>query len=130
MNNVGGSIPNEISTLYGATRIDLFGNVIGGTLPNGLSNLTMLELLDLEENMLEGQFFTEEVLGLTNLIGLRGSFNRFDGTIPTQVGVLTNLQQLWFAENMISSSIPTEIGSLTNLGALLGLRIALLRSNF
>jgi Leucine-rich repeat (LRR) protein len=106
--------------LYDTTRIDLFGNDIKGTLPKGLGNLTKLELLDLEENGLDGTFFTEEVMSLSSLIGLRGSFNGFTGSIPSDIDKLSKLEQLWFADNSIDGTIPESIVNLKSLESIFG----------
>jgi len=122
LNSVSGTMPNEVSTLYEALRFDLFGNTIAGTLPSGLGNLTKLELLDLEENAFTGLIFSTEVLALTNLLNLRGSFNKFTGSIPVEIARLSKLEQLWFADNFITGSIPSEISDLSSLESIFGYR--------
>lgn len=118
MNNLKGTIPEEVSTLSDMLRIDFFGNELTSSLPKGLGNVTKLELLDLEENMLTGSIFTAEVLSLTSLVGLRGSFNNFTGSIPPEIRGLTNLEQLWLAENKLGGSLPIELGLLTKMESL------------
>jgi Leucine-rich repeat (LRR) protein len=125
LNGVAGSIPNEISTLYDILRIDLFGNTIGSSLPTGLGNLTKLELLDLEQNDFDGTLFTPEIMSLVNLAGLRTSFNKFTGTIPSKIEKFDMLEQLWFADNRITGTIPKSITKLKSLETIFGYSNAL-----
>jgi len=114
-NNLIGTIPNEISTLYDATCIEFYMNKLASNIPTGIRNLTALQLLDLENNSLSGSPFTSEILSLTSLIALRGSSNNFEGIIPSDIGRLTGLEQLWLSVNTLTGSLPSELGLLTSM---------------
>jgi Leucine-rich repeat (LRR) protein len=105
-----------VSTLWTIESVELFDNRIIGNLPSGISNLTQLKLLDVEACNLTGEFFTESVLGLTEIVSLRGSFNTFDGSIPAGISSLAKLKQLWIAENQMTGTLPAELAQLSSLG--------------
>ena len=58
---------------------------------------------------------------LTNLehLWVRGSYQGYYGSIPTELGKLTNLLSLHIENTNLSGSIPSEIGQLTSLTSLL-----------
>ena len=51
-NNVAGTLPNELSTLYLLDRITLYSNNVSGTIPEGIQNLTAIQVIDFENNQL------------------------------------------------------------------------------
>jgi Leucine-rich repeat (LRR) protein len=113
LNNLNGTLPNELSTLNKAQGISLFGNSLQSSFPSGIRELSELRLLDVEDNNMSGALFTGNVMELTSLEQFRASFNRFSGIIPTQIGRLSNLQQLWLPENFLQGPLPSELGQLT-----------------
>ena len=42
--------------------------------------------------------------------------NRFDTTLPTEVGQLHKLREFWMFNMGVKGTIPTEIGMMTDLG--------------
>lgn len=115
-NNLAGTLPDEVSTLYTLESLELFDNRLISDFPSGISNLTQLKLLDVEKCNFTGELFTESVLSLTELVALRASFNEFIGTIPAGISQLAKLKQLWIAENQVAGSLPTELAQLSSLG--------------
>ena len=131
LNNLIGSIPDELGNLAGLERLDLASNWLTGDIPAELGNLTNLIHLDLENryplqpdalgyvfgNQLTGAI-PAELGNLTKLTTLALANNKLTGTIPTELGNLTNLTQLSLGENKLTGSIPTELGKLTKLTSL------------
>jgi Leucine-rich repeat (LRR) protein len=114
-NNVNGDIPNEISTLFTAERLGLFGNGLTSTIPTGISNLTSVIILDFENNFMDGLVIPESVRQLATLEGLFFSRNIFTGSIPQDINRLSALSQFWVANNDIEGTIPTTLGDIPNL---------------
>lgn len=75
-------------------------------------------MLDLEQNLLTGQFFTEAILSLSEIVALRASFNDLNGTIPEDIDRLSKVEQLWIAENQFNGALPTQLGNLQSLDSL------------
>jgi Leucine-rich repeat (LRR) protein len=93
MNNLQGTLPTEIAALRSLSELRVYFNNIGGTLPTELGSLTSLSLLDLEVNHFEGNLFFDQLLNTNyTLKYLRGSDNKFVGSIPSWIGNLTGLQ--------------------------------------
>lgn len=118
-NNLQGSIPNEVSTLFNMMQFVAYNNTLMSTLPVGLANLTMLNVLDLEVNQLTGTLFRDVVLQLTTLDQLLVSNNLFEGSIPDEISQLSSLSALWVGNNRMDGTIPATLGQLTNLTSLL-----------
>ncbi|CAB9512622.1 leucine Rich Repeat [Seminavis robusta] len=124
-NNLAGTIPEEIVTLYELENLNIFANSINSTLPDSLGTLTRLIFLDAERNLLSGQLIPNSLLQLGNLQALRLSRNSFTGSIPPQIGQipeqfyqLTNLEDLRLDGNYLSGSLSPAIGQLTRLNDL------------
>ena len=116
MNNLQGTLPTEIAALRSLSELHVYFNNIGGTLPTELGSLTSLSLLDLEVNQFEGDLFFSQLLNTSNTLQyLRGSDNKFLGSIPGWIGDFTGLKEFWAADNSLTGSIPTEVAQLTNL---------------
>jgi Leucine-rich repeat (LRR) protein len=114
-NNVNGAIPNEISTLFTAERLGLFGNGLTSTIPTGISNLTSIIVLDFENNFMDGLAIPESVRNLATLEGLFFSRNVFTGSIPQDINRLSSMTQFWVANNDIEGTLPTTLGAITGL---------------
>jgi Leucine-rich repeat (LRR) protein len=115
-NNLVGTLPNELSTLYVLDRLELFSNNISGSFPDGVQNVTNLQVLDVESNQLSGPAFSPTLLTLSNLRQLFLSRNTFNGMLPSNLAdPFPFLTDLWFADNEIVGPLPTTIGLMTNL---------------
>ena len=117
LNDLEGSIPEELWNLENLISLNLSFNHFTGTISAKLGNLENLRMLDLSFNHLTGTIPTE--LGkLDNLEVLFLHDNELTGPIPTELGKLENLTQLDLADNELTGPIPTELGKLENLRGL------------
>ena len=138
---LSGSIPVELGSFTGLTRLLLQSNQLTGTIPPELGNLTKLEELMLGVNRLTGpippelgdlrdlrtlSLFVNELTGtmppelgrLVNLRNLYLSDSGLTGPTPAALGGLANLVTLWLHNNQLTGRIPSELGLLKNLEAL------------
>ncbi len=72
----------------------IVGSQLAGTLPAEAVDLPKLEKFDLADNQLSGTIPIELVRAVTRLKTLTLSFNSFDGTVPSQIGLLSELESL------------------------------------
>ena len=113
-NNLSGTIPPELETLSGLTRLSFQNNKLSGTIPPELGNLSNLTTLNLRMNQVSGMIPTK--LGeLTELVSLFLNDNKLSGTIPTKLGELTELVRLYLHKNQLNGTIPAELGMLSKL---------------
>ncbi|MEP2237641.1 MAG: immunoglobulin domain-containing protein, partial [Maribacter sp.] len=117
VNNLNGSIPEEIRELSFLTVLDLSGENLSGDLPNGLFDLTALQYLNLRLNNLSGNI-PDEISQLTNLRQLQLYANDFDGEIPVSLTTLNNLEILELFNNNLTGEIPIEITQILSLKVL------------
>ena len=108
-------MPTEIGLLKGLTYLDLERNHLQGKVSTEIGLLKDLTFLNLKNNVLSVPLFFPKLLGLHSLEFVRGSKNRFTGTIPHNIDEMTNLQELWMGDNLLSGILTNDIGSLTNL---------------
>ncbi|GKE22654.1 leucine-rich repeat protein [Tanacetum coccineum] len=95
----------------GLTNADL------GTLSNSSTTLANIKHPDLGYNhfIAKGAFPADSFGRMTNLRGLRLSFNRLTGLIPGTLGRLRLLEELYLSNNQLTGPIPTFIRKLTTL---------------
>eukprot|EP00798_Chlamydomonas_sp_ICE-L_P006538 gene6538-3183_t len=80
-NNFSGSLPPNLGKLTSLTTLQLQANQLTSTIPmSDWSQLSALKEIDLSRNRLTGSAPTN--LGLSNLVTLRASTNKFQGGIP------------------------------------------------
>ena len=119
-NALGGPLPTFIGALTNLEHLDLRGNEFEGSIPSEFSKLTKLTFLDLSHNkFLDGTLSSKLLMSLqTNLEVLDLSGNYFEGSVPSEIGLLTQLTMLGLQANDFSNDLPTEIGHLTKLQSL------------
>ena len=120
-NNVGGTIPGELSFLTELEELVIentatagYFNVVGGFLPTGIADLTNLKVLRIRGHEIRGPI-PEEFIDLENLEVLDLSDNNLDGPIPEELGSLPNLREIDLSGNAIRGLIPPELGNLSIL---------------
>jgi gliding motility-associated-like protein len=115
INNLEGSIPDEIGQLKELNVLNLGGNALSGVIPDAIWNLTNLYQLEI--------MYTKEITGvippeigqLVKLTSLNLSDNKLSGTIPSEIGNLNNLVSLDLMMNDLEGNIPTQVGSLKKM---------------
>ncbi|KAL6348695.1 hypothetical protein AAG906_019429 [Vitis piasezkii] len=80
-NNLSGSIPTELSQLFGLRFLNVSKNHLMGRIPEKIGRMTSLLSLDLSTNHLSGEI-PQSLADLTFLNRLNLSYNRFWGRIP------------------------------------------------
>ena len=96
-NSLYGTIPGEITNLFGLIVLNLSRNYMTGQIPEGISKLRELLSFDLSNNMLSGAI-PPSMSSLTFLASLNLSNNNFSGEIPTG-GQWDTLPESSFAGN-------------------------------
>ncbi|KAL6342782.1 hypothetical protein AAG906_016616 [Vitis piasezkii] len=81
-NGLSGSIPTEISSLYGLEFLNLSCNNLMGSIPVKMGRMNALESLDLSRNHLSGEI-PQSMKNLSFLSHLNLSYNNFSGRIPS-----------------------------------------------
>lgn len=111
-NNLAGTIPHEIVTLYEMENFNIFANSLTSSLPESIGTLERLIFLDAERNLLSGPLIPTYLTKLEKLAALRLSRNEFTGSVPTTIGQWEDLEQFWISNNRVVGTIPTQIGNL------------------
>ncbi|XP_038691933.1 MDIS1-interacting receptor like kinase 2-like [Tripterygium wilfordii] len=99
-------------------KISLQDSGIGGRLHEfPFSSFHSLAYLNLSYNKLNGSI-PSQISQLTKLISLDLSNNQLSGTIPADIGLLTHLEVLQLGHNSLAGLITQEIGKLKSLNKL------------
>lgn len=127
-NNLSGNIPDAIWSMPSLTNLTLEGNLLTGSISPAIANAKKLTQLWLGNNHLMGAI-PEEICELTNLKELKignvnkgvtkrfpiYQYNKFEGSIPNNIGKLTNLVGLSLSTCGLSGSIPNSLYTMSNL---------------
>eukprot|EP00300_Choanocystis_sp_HF-7_P024020 c25412_g1_i1.p1 GENE.c25412_g1_i1~~c25412_g1_i1.p1 ORF type:complete len:1176 (+),score=183.35 c25412_g1_i1:1-3528(+) len=132
-----GPIPTELGRLNHLASLDLSGNAFTATIPSEMARLTALTSFRISQNQLQGSiplalatgwvalaqlFLNENSLtgqiphfASRNLVTVNLEKNRFQGTIPTSLGLATALTSLQLGQNRLTGEIPRHLGGATRL---------------
>ncbi|CAB9514581.1 receptor-like protein kinase [Seminavis robusta] len=118
-NGVSGFIPPELFLLTSLRRIGLLLNLklTGNLVGEQISKLTSLEILEVSNTNFQGSIPTEIGI-LTNLVDLSLAVEQLTGVIPTEIGRLTNLKYISSHRTNLEGPLPSEIGLLSNMLAI------------
>ncbi|CAL9055996.1 unnamed protein product [Musa banksii] len=101
--NISSEIFSNFSLLTELTHLDLSANAIGGFVPADLNRCSRLEYLNLSSNIIGGEL---NLTGLTNLVTLDLTRNRFNGSIRANFPAMcANLVSLNISTNSFGGDI-------------------------
>ncbi|KAG6675029.1 hypothetical protein I3842_15G078900 [Carya illinoinensis] len=107
-----GRIPDQIMGYQSLTLIDLGVNNLSGPVPDRIKDLSKLEVLILSSNNFRGQI-PAAISNIRTLSRFAANQNHFEGTIPS--GITRFLKNLDLSYNKLNGSIPTDMLSPSNL---------------
>eukprot|EP00301_Raphidiophrys_heterophryoidea_P006821 c12717_g2_i2.p1 GENE.c12717_g2_i2~~c12717_g2_i2.p1 ORF type:complete len:498 (+),score=138.40 c12717_g2_i2:344-1837(+) len=113
--NFTGSIPEGNTHLQQLQKLDLSASNIRGSIPAAFfASLESVQLVNMNWNQFEGSIPTEIGM-MTKMSSLQLYRSYLSGTLPSQIGKLSLLEIMDLGENQLSGSIPSELGRLTLL---------------
>ncbi|CAB9521894.1 Leucine Rich Repeat [Seminavis robusta] len=129
LNNLVGSLPEELYMLTSLKTLSLGPNQLHGSLSSHIGKLTQLEGLAIFDQPPEGNIpseigFLTELRDDARTYSIRGrplfelllTENDLTGTIPTELGNIESLEWLVLSRNRIDGTIPSELAMFpTNL---------------
>lgn len=113
LNDLAGSLPEEIELLSSLKVLSLHSNQIGGSLVTQIGTLSNMTELRLDNNQLSGNVPTQIGLLTASLYSLSFPDNQLEGSIPPNVWGLTSLRFLTTGRNKLTGTIPENIGDVT-----------------
>ena len=111
-NSLSGTIP-EFFPRGPLERIKIGDNLFTGTIPSSIYELRSLKEFTVDGGYLTGTISSLKISNLVNNLETLGlCCNHFQGTIPTQFGLLGRLTTLDVSYNNMEGTIPTQLGNL------------------
>lgn len=118
-NKFTGRIPGSLHNLTNIRVIRMASNFLEGTVPPGLGNLPFLHMYNIGYNRIvsnTGLDFITSLANSTHLNFLAIDGNMLEGVIPETIGNLSkDLSILYMGQNRFNGSIPSSIGLLSGL---------------
>ena len=114
-NRLTGGIPHQISNLTNLRYLDLSVNPqLGGEIPNSITTMTNLQVLAIWGSGLIGSI-PNDIGNMTGLMYIDLGDNRLTGEIPSSIGNLEDLRELTIAFNQITGTIPDMFSNMERL---------------
>ncbi|CAB9524665.1 LRR receptor-like serine threonine-protein kinase At4g08850 [Seminavis robusta] len=115
LNNLVGTIPEEIYMLSSLQTLSLSNNKLSGSIPTSIGRLSALEGLVIFDQPTDGNIPSEMGL-LTKLKSVILNNGNHQGTLPVEFWGLTNIATFAFTLTPnLQGSIPSEIANMSNL---------------
>ncbi|KAF8035654.1 hypothetical protein BT93_C1627 [Corymbia citriodora subsp. variegata] len=109
-------IPEEFGRLFRLNTLILHRNELGGEIPQNLSSCVGMRYLCLHYNRLSGRIPDKlRYLVERGLIAFMVIMNDLTGGIPIWFGNGSSLIELWLGDNHLRGRIPAELGSISKL---------------
>jgi hypothetical protein len=108
MNDMTGSIPDALCSLYNMQVFDIGSNYFTGTLNTCLASLTQMTNFYVNDNKLNGPI-PSSICNLKALNQLMLYSNEFSSTIPTCISNLSSLILLDVRKNNLDGTIPSSL---------------------
>lgn len=104
LNNLTGSLPDEIGLLSGLQNVTMYLNKLRGTIPSALGRLQELKYLSFSGNLLTGSI-PGEISQARQLASFFLAQNKLSSSIPPLLGTLEHLTSFSLQENALSGSL-------------------------
>ncbi|XP_051121284.1 leucine-rich repeat receptor protein kinase HPCA1 [Andrographis paniculata] len=123
-NNLTGDIPPSLGKLSKLYWLDLADNKLAGSLPvssafgPGLDQLKKAKHFHFNKNKLSGEIPSQLFDSDMSLIHILFDSNRFQGSIPSTIGLVKPLEVLRLDRNQFEGSVPASLNNLTNMNEL------------
>ncbi|XP_075513609.1 leucine-rich repeat receptor protein kinase HPCA1-like isoform X2 [Primulina tabacum] len=120
-NNLTGEIPPSLGKLSKLYWLDLAENQLKGPLPVSSNKTLGLDLLKkakhfhFNKNQLSGQIPEQLFSSDMSLIHLLFDGNKFQGNIPSTLGLVQSLEVLRLDRNSLKGSVPSNLNNLTKI---------------
>lgn len=112
-NFLAGPLPPSYAQLHRLKELSLAQNILTGVIPPEWAEMKDIEVLALNRNFLGRlEAISSALWTLTKLRILYLEYNRFAGSIPSEVSNLVHLEIFSVANNRISGSIPPQLFSM------------------
>merc|ERR1712232_518751 len=109
-NGLSGPLPSEMGLLTNLEELLMAGSNMGGsTIPEEFWNMSSAIFIDINGAGLEGTISTN-IGRMTNMKGLKAARNSFNGTLPSEIGLLDDLLLLHIHVNpFLGGTVPLEV---------------------
>lgn len=117
INNLAGTIPENLSNIPSLQRLILTFNNLSGTVPQPIFNTSSLKILEMPNNSLTTRLPPDIGYRLPNLQSLILSTTQLNGPLPASLANASKLEMVYLSGTGLTGTVPS-FGSLSNLRGL------------